>query len=225
MEQTNIYRSPEINEIMGALAKAQGSYKRLQANQDAPGGKFANLQAILEAVRESLASNGIGFFQFVELLDEGSGAALLKTTLGHSSGQYIASCARVVQAKTERQVGNVYEIHKRLHALMLLGIAPSDNDPIAFDDNGEILAEQHLIAQLRKPDSPKREEIDRSDVINKTQYQELLIELDGFDKIAKDIMESHGIQTLADLPSGEYHRAQAKIRKIKKIEEEYRRKN
>lgn len=225
MELSNIYRSSEINQIMGALSKAQGSYKPLVANQDATGGRFANLQAILLAVRESLATNGLGFFQFIELLDEGSGAALLKTTIGHESGQYITSCARVVAGKTERQTGNIYEIHKRLHALMLLGIAPSDNDPIAFDDNGEILAEQHLISQLRKPDSPAREEIDRTDVINKTQYQELLIELDGFEKIAKDIMDSHGITTLADLPAGEYHRARAKILRIKKIESEYQRKN
>jgi hypothetical protein len=224
MEQNNIYRSQEINEIMGAIAKAQGSYKTLVANQDAPGGKFANLQAILAAVRESLATNGLGFFQFIELLDEGSGAALLKTTIGHESGQYISSCARVVAGKTERQTGNIYEIHKRLHALMLLGIAPSDNDPIAFDDNGEIMAEQHLVAQLRKPDSPKKEEIDRTDVINKTQYDELLIELSGFDKIAKDIMEVYDIHTLADLPSGEYHRARDKIRKIKRTQEEYQRK-
>src|SRR5277367_4431093 len=224
MEQNNIYRSNEINEIMGALAKAQGSYKRLVANQDAPGGKFANLQAILEAVRESLAKNGLGFFQFIELLDEGIGAALLKTTIGHESGQYICSCARVITGKTERQTGNIYEIHKRLHALMLLGIAPSDNDPIAFDDNGEIMAEQHLISQLRKPDSPKKEEVDRTDVINKTQYEELLIELDGFDKIAKDIMEVYEIHTLADLPASEYHRARSKILKIKRTQEEYQRK-
>lgn len=216
-----LYRSREINEIMGALAKAQGSYKKLVANQDAPGGMFANLQAILEAVRESLSKNGLGFFQFIELLDEGSGAALLKTTLGHQSGQYISSCARVVAGKTERQTGNIYEIHKRLHALMLLGIAPSDNDPIAFDDNGEMMAEQHLISQLRKPDSPKKEEVDRRDVINKAQYEELLIELSGFEKIAKDIMEVYDITTLADLPASEYHRARAKILKIKRTQEEY----
>ncbi|HEY5267746.1 MAG TPA: hypothetical protein VII94_01275, partial [Candidatus Saccharimonadales bacterium] len=94
--QANVYRSVDINEIMGAIAKAQGSYKPLVANQDAPGGKFANLQAVLTAVRESLSMNGLGFFQFIELLDEGSGAALLKTTIGHESGQYISSCARVV---------------------------------------------------------------------------------------------------------------------------------
>jgi len=223
MEHNNIYRSVEINEIMGALAVAQGSYKNLVANQDAPGGKFANLQAILEAVRESLSCNGLGFFQFIELLDEGSGASLLKTTIGHSSGQYISSCARIVVGKTARETGNIYEVHKRLHALMLLGIAPSDNDPIAFDDNGEMMAEQHLIASLRKPDSPQKPEIDRNDVINKTQYEELLIELNGFEKIAKDIMEVYDIRTLADLPASEYHRARSKILKIKRTQEDYMR--
>lgn len=223
MENT-AYRSADINEIMGALSKAQGGYKKLVANQDAPGGKFANLQAIREATSESLSKNNLGFYQYIELLDEGSGAALLKTTIGHSSGQYIASCARVVTGKTERQTGNIYEIHKRLHALMILGIAPSDNDPIAFDDNGELIAEQHLIASLRKPNSPQKEEIDRTDVINKTQYEELLIELNGFEKIAKDIMEVYDIVTLADLPASEYHRARSKILKIKRTQEDYLRK-
>lgn len=208
---------------MGALAKAQGSYKTLVANQDAPGGKFANLQGILLAVRESLSVNGLGFFQFIELLDEGSGASLLKTTIGHVSGQYIASCARVVVGKTARQTGNIYEVHKRLHALMLLGIAPSDNDPIAFDDNGEMMAEEKLIADLRKPDGPQKEDIDRSDVINKHQYEELLIELSGSDKLAKDIMQTYDITTLADLPASEYHRARSKILKIKRTQEEYSR--
>ena len=219
----NIYRSEAINEIMGALSKAQGDYKPLVANQSVSGRKFANLQAILDAVRDALSTNGLGFFQFIELLDEGSGAALLKTTIGHESGQYISSCARVVAGKTDRQTGNIYEVHKRLHALMLLGIAPSDNDPIAFDDNGEMMAENHLVASLRKPDSPQKEEIDHNDVINAHQYSELLIELNGFEKIAKDIMETYDIRTLADLPATEYHKARSKILKIKRTQEEYMR--
>lgn len=219
----NIYRSEAINEIMGALSKAQGDYKPLVANQSVSGRKFANLQAILDAVRDALSTNGLGFFQFIELLDEGSGATLLKTTIGHESGQYISSCARVVAGKTDRQTGNIYEVHKRLHALMLLGIAPSDNDPIAFDDNGEMMAENHLIASLRKPDSPQKEEIDHNDVINAHQYSELLIELNGFEKIAKDIMETYDIRTLADLPATEYHKARSKILKIKRTQEEYMR--
>lgn len=223
MEINSTYRSTEINAIMGALAKAQGSYKPLIANQDCPGGKFANLQAILDSVRESLSTNALGFFQFIELLDEGSGAALLKTTLGHESGQYIASCTRVMAGKTDKQTGRIYEVHKRLHALMLLGIAPSDNDPIAFDDDGEMMAEQHLISEIRKPNAPEKKELDFNDVINKHQYEELLIELSGFEKLAKNIMETYDISTLADLPASEYHAARSKILKIKRTEEEYAR--
>ena len=223
MEANSLYRSAEINHIMGALARAQGTYKNLVPNENAPGGKFANLQAILCAVRESLANNGIGFYQYIELLDEGSGAALLKTILGHESGQYISSCARVIAGKTDRQTGNIYEIHKRFHALMILGIAPSDNDPMAFDDNGNELADSQLMEQLRKPREPQKEMIDRTDVVNKEQYNELILELEGYEEIAKDIMDVYGIETLADLPRSEYHKARAKILKIKKTHDDYNR--
>lgn len=217
----NLYRSGEIDKHMGALAKAQGAYKPLISNENAPGGKFANLKAILDAVREALSANGLAFYQYIELLDEGSGAGLLKSVLGHESGQYISSCARVVTGKTDRQTGNIYEIHKRFHALMLLGIAPSDNDPLSFDDNGTELSDQSLVDRIRKPKEPKREVPDSNDVINNDQYSELMIELDGYDDIAKDIMEVYNISTIADLPRDEYHKAQAKIRRIKKTQEEY----
>lgn len=216
------YRSPEIDKIMMSMSKAQGSYKRLVANEDAPGGRYSNLQAILDAVRESLASNGLGFYQYIELLDEGSGAALLRTVLGHESGQYISSCARVITGKTDRATGNIYEIHKRFHALMILGIAPSKNDPMAFDDNGNELADQQLISEIRKPKNPQKESVDRNDVVSKELYDELLIELEGYPDIARDILEVHGIETLADLPRSEYHRARQKILKIKRTYEEFK---
>lgn len=223
-----INRSSEINQIMGSLAKAQGSYKKLIPNEEAPGGKFSNLQAILDAVRESLANNGLAFYQYIELLDEGSGAALLRTILGHESGQYISSTARVVRGKNERQTGNIYEIHKRFHALMILGIAPSSNDPMAFDDNGEELAEQQLIDDLRKPKKIEDGKIVTkqpisSETVNKDQYNELVIELDGFPEIAQSMMEVYRIETLADLPKDEYHKCMDKIRRLKKTEEDYRR--
>lgn len=208
---------------MGALAKAQGTYKPLIANQDAPGRKFSNLQAILQATRESLSSNGLALHQYIDLQDDGAGAVLLVTMLGHESGQFISSRARIITGSNERQTGNIYEIYKRRHASMLLGIAPSDSDPFAFDDDGEELAEKQLINTLRKPKEPLREPIDRNDVVNKEQYEELLIELSGHESIAKDIMEVYGIETLADLPRGEYHRARSKILKIKKTQEEYER--
>lgn len=219
-----VYRSEQIDQIMGALSKAQGSYKPLKPNQEASGKKFANLEAILDAVRESLSENGLGFFQFIELLDEGSGATLLKTTIGHSSGQYIASCARVVPGKTDKRAGNRYEIYKRIHALMLLGIAPSDNDPVAFDDDGDVIEDEHLVATVRKGTSSVKPEIDHDNVINSHQYDELLLELEGYPELAKEIMKTYDIGTLADLPKEQYHIARRKIRDIKKTFDEYVRK-
>ena len=207
------YRSPEINLIMGALAKAQGSYKPLIANEDSPGGKFANLQAILLATRESLSSNNLSFYQYIELLDEGSGAGLLKTIIGHESGQWIGSCARVIAAKTDRQTGNTTEFHKRQHAAMLLGIAPSKNDPYMFDDNGISQADDVIIEQMRKPVRMNNES---REVINNDQYVDLTYELEGYIDIHKGVLNTYGIETLADLPREEYHRALARIRQIKK---------
>lgn len=215
------HRSDEIDQIMAALANAQGSYKSLKANQDAPGGKFANLQAIIAATSESLSKNGLAFYQFLDLLDEGSGAALLKTIVGHSSGQWISSTARVVAGKTDRATGNTLEIHKRLHAMMVLGIAPSDNDPYAFDDNGEMQAEEKLIEDLKKPVRDKKSSHQPEETIDKHQYNELLIELDQYEDIVKDILEVHHIETLADLPKSEYHPAMRKIRKLKKLSEQF----
>lgn len=222
MPESHPYRSSEIDKIMQALSKARGLYKPLKPNEDCPGGKFANIMAIFEATRIALAENELAFYQYIELLDQGSGAALLKSVLGHSSGQFIMSCARIVAGTTDRQTGNTYEIHKRFHALMLLGIAPSEHDPMAFDDGGQEQDEDNLVKRLKKPQSEKK--IDRTDVIAKDQYNELLIELDSYPEIVENILEVYNIETLADLPKEEYHPAMRKIHKIKRTLDDYKNK-
>jgi len=221
MEQSP-YRSTEIDKIMQALAKARGSYKSLVPNEDAPRGKFANIMAIFEATREALAENELAFYQYLELLDEGSGASILKSVLGHSSGQYIMSCARIIPGTTDGATGNIYEIHKRFHALMLLGIAPSTNDPMAHDDGGELQDETYLINKLKKPHSEKK--VDRRDVVSTEQYNELMIELDSYPEIVENILEVYNIESLADLPKEEYHPAMRQIHKIKRTLDDYKNK-
>lgn len=215
----NSYRSDEINHLMLALAKAQGCYKKLIPNQQSTGGKFANLSAILEAVREPLAANGLGFYQYIDLLDEGTGASLLKTMLGHESGQYISSVARIVDGKTFRETCNVVEGHRRLNALLLLGLAPSDNDPMIFDDNGVEQFDQVVLDNMKKPGS-KKERIP-GDTVSKEQYEDLMIELDGHEEIVKGIQQYYSITTIADLPRTEYHATLAKIRGYKKNYDNY----
>jgi hypothetical protein len=214
------YRSLEINQIMMALAKAQGAYKPLVANEKGPRGMYANLAAMIASTREALSGNGLAFYQYDEITDDGAGAILMKSIIGHESGQWLSSIARIVKMETERDTGRIVEVIRRRQAMMLLGIAPSENDPTFFDDDGEEQAESFVISQVRKPRTTKPE-VNRNDVVNPDQYQELLIELEGYEDIAKDIMQCYNIETLADLPREEYHKSLMKIRRIKRTQEEY----
>lgn len=213
-------RSESIDAISGALAKAQGAYKTLVPNQECAGGKFANLQAILECVKTALSDNGLAFYQYVDLLDEGAGASLLKSVLSHSSGQWISTTARVITGTTFRETFNSIEAYRRLHALLLLGIAPSLNDPLITDDNGLEESNQAIIKALRTPDAPPKK-TEFVDVITKDQYQDLMFELEGYKDIAQGIKEFYHISSIADLPKTEYHATVARIRKIKATHEQY----
>ena len=209
------------SEIYAALAKAQGSYKPLIPNDELRGEKFGNLAAILAATRHALSENGLCFIQEIELLDQGSGAAVLKTKIGHSSGQEIVSVARVVHNKLDRLTGNAYENQKRLHASTLLGIPPSAGDPVFFDDGGVEQADSATIEELKKPRAEQT--FNREEVITNEQYQNLMFELDGYPEIVKNIFTVYGIETLADLPREKYYNARLKIRTIKHTLDEYKR--
>ncbi len=214
-------QSKDIGTLMGALAKAQGSYKRLVPNERSAQGPYANLEAILVATREALSKNAIAFLQRTKLLDEGSGASLLRTYLCHESGQFTSTTVRTITGKTLRETGNALETHKRSEALNILGLAPSGCDPILFDDDGGEEEESKLVESIIKLEKPSS--IDPNSVITKAQYNELMIALGNDELTAKSIMKLYKIETLADLPKEVYHEALAKIRRIKKAEEEYSR--
>ncbi len=203
------------------MAKAQGSYKTLKPNQMYKGDKYANLEAILLAVREALSVNALAFFQHDELIDEGSGAAILKTTIMHESGQWISSWARIVSGKTDKETGTIYEFRARQHAVRLLGIAPSQNDPYLWDDNGEMQAEITLLDDLSKPKEIRvREKGYREETITNQQYNQLKTMLDGYARLAKDILDKHSIESLDELPERLFLKTVKEIHRIKQIDED-----
>jgi hypothetical protein len=215
-----MYNSETVSKVYGALAKAQGSYKILIPNQDEAGGRFANLEAILKATREALSSNGLAFYQYIDLLDEGSGATLLKSMVCHESGEYVSSCARIVSQPTFRETFNAIECYRRLHALLLLGIAPSPLDPALKDDGGVEEFDKETLKAIRKPKEAKQRG-QFGDVITNDQYELLMSELEGFDEITKSVHKFYGISTVADLPKSEFFITQARIRNLKKDHENY----
>jgi len=215
----NHYRSEAIDQIMGALSVAQGKYKKLEPNQATVGEKFANLEAILDATRDALSQVGLGFYQYLDLTDEGSGAALLRTVIGHSSGQWISSVERIIHDKSDRRYGNSLSFHKRTQAAMLLGIAPCEHDPLLLDDNGVQQLEDITVKELRTPEHVKSD-FTKKNTITKEQYNELMYVLDGYPEITKSIQNIYNVATLADLDYTMYHGVLAKIYKIKKNHEE-----
>lgn len=80
-----------------------------------------------------------------------------------------------------------------------------------------------LDQELRKPESSVEKYVDTNDTINKHQYDELIMELDGLSSLAKEIMKVYNISSLADLPACEYRKARNKIKKIKDTEKDYAR--
>lgn len=213
------YRSEELGILFGALGKAQGAYKPLVCSQEGPGGKYANLNDVLNAVREALAANGLSLYQYIELKDQGDGSSLLWTSLGHESGQYISSCSRVIQYVTYRETMNANEGYKRMHATMLLGISPSQNDPLLFDDNGAEQLDKQILEDIRHPE--RKDSSEFRDTITKDQYDDLMHELEGQPQIAKGILKFYNINALSDIPKTEFYNAQHRIRNIKKTHEEY----
>lgn len=219
------YRSESIDLIMGALAKAQGGYKKLSPNENGPRGKFSNLASILDSARDSLSKNELSFYQYIDLKDEGDGAALLRTVIGHSSGQYISSVARIFSGKTDRATGSSYEYHKRQQALLLLGIAPSNNDPDFQDDDGMLNADQVIIEEIKRPKAEKRmDEHLAHEKISTSEYDNLMIELTDLPELVREIQLTYKIETLADMRKEDYWPSVMRIRKIKDAESKSRRK-
>lgn len=210
------YHTLEINHLAAALAKAQGAYKKLIPNQFYKGEKFANMDAIREATREALSTNGLSFIQRDEILNDGTGTIIFKSILMHESGQWISSWARIVPDRTLKETMVLYETTARLHATKLLGIAPTVNDPYLFDDNGEHQSERQLVEDLQRPASEIiREREGRIKLVDDRQYRSLENEIAGDKEIAKKIMDKHNIATLEDLPEEFYLKTIAWIRRVK----------
>lgn len=214
-------QSASVKNIYEALAKAQGEYKPLIPNQRATESDklYANLADIMAATRDALSKNSLMFSQSLKLLDEGSGASILITKIGHSSGEWISSSTRVVAGKTDYASGYTLEMHKRLQALMLLGIAPSSNDPFAHDDNGDEQVGKRKAEELVK--GKKEKDVDRTIPISKDRYEILKKELDLFtypddaDHVLKGVLSTHSLSTLSDLPDDLFSEVYGNIRTVR----------
>lgn len=127
------YQSENIGELAKALAEAQGKFtfalKDCLADMGAKGGrrKYADLQAVIEAVKPHLTEHGLAVVQAT--MPNPNGISL-RTTLMHSSGQWIAG---QIDLPNDRMggiqgMGSALTYARRYALSAMVGIASDEDD-------------------------------------------------------------------------------------------------
>ena len=129
--------SEQINELAKALAAAQGELEPAEKNSTAAVGKegklkrkYADLTAMIDAVRKVLPKHGLSIAQIV-LPSEG--VAHVRTMLMHESGQWLASECRMPYDNTGsknaiQSMGSAITYARRYSLSALVGVVADDDD-------------------------------------------------------------------------------------------------
>ncbi len=129
--------SEQLNEIAAALAKAQGAIKGAVKGSVNPAyrSKYADLQALFDAIREPFAANGLSVVQGISSADNGVECC---TMLMHSSGQWISESLFIPADKHNAHgYASAATYAKRVALAGMSGCASTDQDD---DGNAAVAA-------------------------------------------------------------------------------------
>jgi hypothetical protein len=121
-------QSEQINELAGALAKAQGKITGALKDSANPffKSKYADLASVWDACRAALSENGLAVIQLTESDDSG---VYVVTTLAHSSGQWVRSRLRLTpKDSTPQGMGSAITYGRRYALAAMVGVAQVDDD-------------------------------------------------------------------------------------------------
>jgi hypothetical protein len=120
-------QSENTAELSAALAKAQAQMKAATFNKTNPHFKnrYADLAAVLDAIRKPLADNGLSVTQTTEIRE---GGFVLVTTLRHATGQWIASEYPLPVAAKPQELGSALTYARRYSLSAIACIAADDDD-------------------------------------------------------------------------------------------------
>ena len=216
-ESKDAYESSETKDLVDALAKAQGEYKRIGYNRDNPFFKsqYVDLDTVIQAITPAFTKYGLAFTQDTRFTPDG--ATILHTRIRHKSGQWIESRARILAPKADQQsYGSTLSYQKRYAAMALVGITAS-HDPV--DDDAEIaMVEtrdvQHKGVAINTKYNPKEQS---HDTVTKEQLEELEYELSEYPDIAEMILNGLNLRALADLPKSKFLVSINRVREIKAV--------
>lgn len=194
--------SDQIADLSAALAKAQGQMGPAIINKQNPHFKnrYADLAAVMEAVRKPLSDNGLSVTQTTELRD---GTLILRTTLRHASGQWVASDYPLPLGAKPQELGSALTYGRRYELSALVGVAADE------DDDGE----------ATRKGNGKAATVPTGEVLSEEQCQTLVAMLDArrmpVDRLMKYVSIVFGdeLTEVADIPAELYEQCLKKIQK------------
>ena len=123
-------KSESIGNLAKALCKAQNEMGGAVKDAKNPFFKsnYADLTAVIKAIKEPFANNGLSYSQF-PVTSEGGGGIGVVTILMHSSGEWLESEFYLPLAKKDPQGGGSAITYARRYALQAMaGIPTADDD-------------------------------------------------------------------------------------------------
>lgn len=121
----SILRSESIKTLAVALKGFQHEVQKISKTEDNPffKSKYADLPAILDAIREPLANNGLSFAQFP------TGENEMTTILMHESGEFLQGTFKMTPSKNDPQgQGSVITYQRRYALSAILGLNTDEDD-------------------------------------------------------------------------------------------------
>lgn len=121
-------QSESINELVGALSKAQGELTPALKDNVNPHfkSKYADLNSVWTACRAALSKHGLAVIQTMSMEN---GSYQLLTTLAHSSGQWMRSSMPILTQKMDSQgIGSAITYMRRYSLSAIVGIASDEDD-------------------------------------------------------------------------------------------------
>jgi len=205
------YQSPQINELVAALSKAQGSYPPICSDRQGFNFRYADLDMILLSIRPHLEKNGLSVTQYTK--DTAKEGITMYTRVYHSSGQWMETRARVLPEKTGLQAyGSAMTYTRRYQMNAILGVSV---DKDKTDDDGQPKTSDD-IKEVRETPKEVYELKNRSfETISPDELANIEYELVGFPKIEEQLKETFRLTSLADIPKSHYRTVLNKLMVIK----------